>query len=1304
MAAPDARDGSGHRDAAPTGQASDSTSNGATSIVRDTSNAGGPSIPALTQNGADGAGAASMPAQDGEELVVEVELAAGADAVASGLTGDMAGFLGGIDGAAPPSGASLGGILRRHHLQEAKPVFSREQIEEERRRRAEAALGASVPEQISALERMPPLGSFIRLRFPGNTPPAEITAELKQVPEVARAVVVPRAAPPGQWEAANRLAPMPTDPLIGTGQGPITADPGSGVENQWYLHRTRVPAAWNYSRGANVVVADLDWGYRTTHRELRAAVERQYNAVDGGNDVSQGPAAAHGTAVTGIAAARADGQGMAGYAPEASVWAIQADSAPAARVFNEPWVEAIDFVRRTSSGDRRKVIILEVQTANGGNYEQIPSVARAIRGAIADGCVVCVAVGNGNRPADQTDSGDFFEPTGSILVGATAYHSELNKRAWFSNFGSRIVVSAPGDTEHDVTCGQSADDSYRNGFGGTSGATPKVAGTAALMLSVNPGLSHEEVRDILAGTGSSLTEDPGKPIGVFLNAEAAVAEALQRRLDAEAAALPLQEGEPVPVGATPHGVHRRKSRKVLPQQWEDFLSSGDYPPETYADIPAGEAAAAAGEQPPAGDKLLRVFRETVEGTLTLQDRLLMVSQAIRMLDGFYVHRHLKEAIHAVRPIQRLRVLQRRLQQAANNPAGLQDELAFHNSLTQIFNSVRDLHTGYQLPLPYSSHVAYLPFEVAPFFEDDQRRYLVTRVIPGYEFADQTFGPGAELLYWNGTSIERAVLANAEQTAGGNEAARHARGVSALTIRPMDTALPPDADFVDLDFLKPDAAGSPAERRRMRQHWFVRFIPASGATGAIFTVPPQATAVDSGNVLPPDIRFASDSSLDQARESTARMQDILYSEPTAPAAAAPLAIPLPAPELQDLGLAASLGLDNAADSVREARQLIFASARPGSSGSASPESVQDTVQGQEVAVSEPWKAAFRARTIDIDGRSYGHIQIQTFNLPDPDGFVQEFIRLLERMPETGLILDVRGNGGGNILAAERLLQTLACSEIEPERLQFIATSGTLDLALNNPSTSPTPLDQWKHSLEEAVETGSVYSQAFPLTSKDSCNAIGQKYYGPVVLIVDGNCYSATDMFAAGFQDHDIGKVIGVDTNTGAGGANVWGHWLLHRTLPPGWGLTPLPNQAGMRVAIRQCLRVGPRAGSLLEDFGVAPDKVHRPERKDVMDGYSALFERAAQLLADKSPHSIKVTVAAADPGSPSVRQVTIRTRGLKRLDSFVDGRPRDSRDLSVNSPGEGTLTAAVREGATLRLEGYTEPGDNVRSAHYLGQIR
>ena len=85
--------------------------------------------------------------------------------------------------------------------------------------------------------------------------------------------------------------------------------------------------------------------------------------------------------------------------------------------------------------------------------------------------------------------------------------------------------------------------------------------------------------------------------------------------------------------------------------------------------------------------------------------------------------------------------------------------------------------------------------------------------------------------------------------------------------------------------------------------------------------------------------------------------------------------------------------------------------------------------------------------------------------------------------------------------------------------------------------------WRASLKQAVSTGALWSTGIPLSSEDLVNNFGQIYFGPVVLITDAYCYSACDMFAAGFQDHDLGKVLGVDEKTGAGGANV----LTHKDL-------------------------------------------------------------------------------------------------------------------------------------------------------------
>jgi C-terminal processing protease CtpA/Prc len=56
----------------------------------------------------------------------------------------------------------------------------------------------------------------------------------------------------------------------------------------------------------------------------------------------------------------------------------------------------------------------------------------------------------------------------------------------------------------------------------------------------------------------------------------------------------------------------------------------------------------------------------------------------------------------------------------------------------------------------------------------------------------------------------------------------------------------------------------------------------------------------------------------------------------------------------------------------------------------------------------------------------------------DAFVDEFVRILEVMPPSGLILDVRGNPGGRIPAGERILELLSPIPITPASFHFRST--------------------------------------------------------------------------------------------------------------------------------------------------------------------------------------------------------------------------------------------------------------------------
>ena len=416
---------------------------------------------------------------------------------------------------------------------------------------------------------VPNLNNFFTVHFSPINDPAEIAKMMEELPIVEKAYPLPTAIPPSQriYERAkgtarvqalselqragihvvhackfSRIALQPCsgstpldEPLVGNQDTLYTVDPARGLENQWYIFRCNADSAWAMACGEGVVVADIDWGYRLTHEDLASGIDlnHAYNSYDGSNNVSLGNDVWHGTAVLGLVGARDNNKGMIGFAYGCTLWPIQANTGTGAHIGGNSWANAIDWVRADPTS-ARKVIILEVQTGSWRNYEQVASVNAAIITAIADGVVVCVAAGNGDNDAGIDDYGNPIPFTGSIVVGATMYDPNTNPRAdflptWASNWGTRVDVAAPGDWYHDLTCKNTADDAYRNGFGGTSGATPKVAGTAALMLQCNPNLTPAEVRDIIKSTSSqTITTDAGKPIGGFLDTYEAVREACRR--------------------------------------------------------------------------------------------------------------------------------------------------------------------------------------------------------------------------------------------------------------------------------------------------------------------------------------------------------------------------------------------------------------------------------------------------------------------------------------------------------------------------------------------------------------------------------------------------------------------------------------------------------------------------------------------------------------------------------------------------------------------------------------------------------
>lgn len=376
------------------------------------------------------------------------------------------------------------------------------------------------------------------LKFPPVVDPELVAASLGQLDEVEKAEV-------HYWVTPSAL---PNDPLVGDSDkaGTVTVG-GITYKTQWYIFRSRGDRAWAMTSGKNTIIAVLDAGFVTDHQDLKANIDSRaaINIVDNLSDVGRGSLEDinHGTGVMGFAgAAGNNSKGIAGFAYDARLWPIQITTVPPpgsprpsgrSSIRDDSIARAILHVIRQPSSERKVINIsagIDLGTV-GRNLETSSIDWAAIFLAWLSNIPVFISAGN-----EQSDTGapiDRPSLPNCVVVASTAYHESRNARASYSNFGPRVDVCASGDGNRDVTCWFDAP--WWESMGGTSGATPKVAGTGALMLSVNPQLKAADVRNILRTIGArpdydSDEERNQRPIGVFLNAETAVTEAKRRLL------------------------------------------------------------------------------------------------------------------------------------------------------------------------------------------------------------------------------------------------------------------------------------------------------------------------------------------------------------------------------------------------------------------------------------------------------------------------------------------------------------------------------------------------------------------------------------------------------------------------------------------------------------------------------------------------------------------------------------------------------------------------------------------------------
>lgn len=288
---------------------------------------------------------------------------------------------------------------------------------------------------------------------------------------------------PDQWHLRN------------IGQGGGTAGEDADIVNVWDTYRG----------SANEVIAIVDDGLEMSHPDLSDNVRADlcWDYVDDENDTTDGE---HGTSCAGVAAGRGfNALGVTGAAPNARLVGhrILPDSG------GIPDSDVVDALTRNND-------VIDIYSNSWGPYDggylldgPSPVVLAAIASGISEGRgglgnIYLWAGGNGG----DTDNANYDGYANSRYVIAVAASTNYGIRAYYSEQGANILVNSPSSggsrgittTDRTGSDGYDSTGDYTATFGGTSSATPLVAGAVALLLQAHPDLTWRDVRAILAET------------------------------------------------------------------------------------------------------------------------------------------------------------------------------------------------------------------------------------------------------------------------------------------------------------------------------------------------------------------------------------------------------------------------------------------------------------------------------------------------------------------------------------------------------------------------------------------------------------------------------------------------------------------------------------------------------------------------------------------------------------------------------------------------------------------------------------
>ncbi len=235
--------------------------------------------------------------------------------------------------------------------------------------------------------------------------------------------------------------------------------------------------------GQGIKVGVIDTGIDGHHPDLDLAKGLM---LTGGIETSDSnDVFGHGTHVAGIIAAKRNGFGIVGMAPEVELYSL--------RVFTNMGTATLsNVIDAVQWAIDHKLHILNMSF---GTTQYSEAFREVLECAYDAGILLVAAAGNAGPSVDNVEY-----PARYDMVVAVSAIDEDNGIADFSSQGPAIEVAAPGV---DILSTFNTPPYYEY-LSGTSMACPHVVGLAALIMSANPGISNEEVRRRLSAFAKDL--------------------------------------------------------------------------------------------------------------------------------------------------------------------------------------------------------------------------------------------------------------------------------------------------------------------------------------------------------------------------------------------------------------------------------------------------------------------------------------------------------------------------------------------------------------------------------------------------------------------------------------------------------------------------------------------------------------------------------------------------------------------------------------------------------------------------------